>query len=90
MEATSKEQSAVGVGQVARALILRAHSEGKNISNEDLAARVVKIFEDAGVAVTTSAASIAWYKNDLRKKGRLPGGARSAKSIEFDVDNIEL
>lgn len=80
----------VGVGQYARALIKFAAENNKNISNEELAAKVVAKFEEHGVNVRTSAAAIAWYKNDMRKKGLLPKGVQSAKSIEVDLDSVEF
>lgn len=81
----------VGVGKYARALIKHAHEQGKALSNEDLAAKVVAKFAEHGVEVKTSAAAIAWYKNDMRKKGQLPkGGGSSVKSIVVDLESIEL
>lgn len=94
--ATSDEQQAqpkatVGIGQVCRKLILKAYEQGKNLSNEELAIKVHELFDAQGVEIKTSAACIAWYKNDLRKKNLLPKGAgSSAKSIEVDLDSIEL
>jgi NADPH-dependent 2,4-dienoyl-CoA reductase/sulfur reductase-like enzyme len=81
--------SKMNVGAVCRALILKAEESGKAISNEDLAAKVVQIFEEHGVEVKTSAACIAWYKSDMRKKGELIGKAQ-AKSITIDLDTVEL
>lgn len=81
--------SKMNVGAVCRALILKADQEGKTISNEDLASKVVKIFEEHDVTVKTSAACIAWYKSDMRKKGILVGKAQ-AKSITIDLDTVEL
>ena len=81
--------SKMNVGAVCRALILKAEQEGKSIGNEDLATKVVKLFEDQGVTVKTSAACIAWYKSDMRKKGQLIGKAQS-KSIVLDLDEVEL
>lgn len=84
-------QKAVGIGQVSRQLILLAHKQGKNLSNEELAIKVHELFDAQGVEIRTSAACIAWYKNDMRKKGLLPKGAgASAKSIALDLDSIEL
>jgi len=81
-----------GIGSVAKKLILKAHNEGKSMTNEQLAELVVKIFKDKGIEVKTGAASIAWYKNDLRKKNLLPKGAMSggAKSIAFDIESVEF
>ena len=81
--------SKVNVASVSRALILKAHKEGVTISNEDLAAKVVKIFEEHQVPVKTSASCIAWYKSKMRKEG-LIGQSAGAKSIELDLDSIEL
>lgn len=81
----------VGVGQYARALIKYASENGKNLSNEQIAAKVVEKFKEHGVDVRTSAAAIAWYKNDMRKKGQLPkGSGQGAKSIVLDIESIEL
>ncbi len=81
--------SKMNVGAVCRALILKADQEGKSISNEDLATKVVNIFKQHEVEVKTSAACIAWYKSDMRKKGILIGKAQ-AKSITIELDSIEL
>jgi CO dehydrogenase/acetyl-CoA synthase epsilon subunit len=81
--------SKVNVGQVCRALILKNEEMGSKMTNEELASRVVKIFEEQQVAVKTSAACVAWYKNDMRKKGILVGKSQP-KSIELDLDQLEL
>jgi hypothetical protein len=81
--------SKMNVGAVCRALILKADQEGKSISNEDLATKVVNVFKQHEVEVKTSAACIAWYKSDMRKKGILVGKAQ-AKSITIDLDTVEL
>jgi len=81
--------SKMNVGQVCRTLILKAETEGKTISNEDLALKVVELFKNQEVEVKTSAACIAWYKSDMRKKGE-PIGKSQPKSIEFDLDEVEL
>lgn len=81
--------SKLNVGGLARALILKADQEGRAISNEDLANKIVKIFEDNGIEVKTTAACIAWYKSDMRKKGQLIGKAQR-KSIELNLEDIEL
>jgi hypothetical protein len=78
----------MNVGQVCRALILKFEASGTAMTNEDLATKVVKLFEEQDVTVKTSAACIAWYKSDMRKKGQLVGKAQ-AKSIELDLDAIE-
>jgi len=80
-----------GIGAVAKQLILRAYKEQRAMTNEQLAELVVQIFKAKGIAVKTGAASIAWYKNDMRKKGQLPkGSAQSAKSIAFNIDEINF
>lgn len=81
--------SKMNVGAVCRALILKAEVEGKSISNEDLATKVVGIFKQHDVEVKTSAACIAWYKSDMRKKGQLVGKSQ-AKSIALNLDEIDL
>jgi hypothetical protein len=81
--------SKVNVGQVCRALILKNEEQGSKMSNEELAQRAVKIFADAEIEVKTSAACIAWYKNDMRKKGVLVGKSQP-KSIELNLDELEL
>ena len=81
----------VGVGQYARALIKHAVTNNLVLSNEQLAAKVVEKFKTHGVEVKTSAAAIAWYKNDMRKKGQLAQGAGArAKSIAIDMTEIAL
>lgn len=80
----------VGVGQYARALIKHAAENKVSLSNEELAAKVVAKFKEHGVEVKTSAAAIAWYKNDMRKKGLLGKGNQGAKSITLDLESIEL
>ena len=81
--------SKVNVAFVSRALIQKAHDENKSISNEDLASKVVAIFKAHDVEVKTSASCIAWYKSKMRKEG-LIGQSASSKSIELDLDDIEL
>jgi len=80
------------IGAVAKLVILKAFNENKAISNDELANIVVKIFKDKGVEVKTGAASIAWYKNDMRKRGQLPKGAMSggSKKIAFDINDISF
>lgn len=81
--------SKMNVGAVCRALILKAEESGVTISNEDLAIKVVKLFQEHEVEVKTSAACIAWYKSDMRKKGQLIGKAQR-KAISIDLDELEL
>ena len=81
--------SQVNVGQVCRALILKNEEAVQKLSNEELAQKVVGIFKEQEVEVRTSAACIAWYKNDMRKKGVLVGKSQP-KSIVLDLENIEL
>ena len=81
--------STVNVGQVCRALILKNEDLEKKFSNEELAQKVVEIFKEKEVEVKASAACVAWYKNDMRKKGILVGKSQ-AKSIVMDLDTIEL
>lgn len=80
----------VGVGQYARALIKQAAESKTSLSNEQIAAKVVAKFKEHGVEVKTSAAAIAWYKNDMRKKGLLGKGTAGAKSIVLDMSSVEL
>lgn len=81
--------STVTVGQVCRALILKNEDLEKKFSNEELAQKVVELFAEREVAVKTSSACIAWYKNDMRKKGILISKSH-AKAIVIDLDTIEL
>lgn len=81
--------SKFNVASVSRFLIQKAYDEGKTISNEDLATKVVEIFKGKEVEVKTSASCIAWYKSKMRKEG-LIGQSAGAKSIEVDLDSIEL
>ena len=78
-----------GVGDLARKLILKSYNEGLNWSNEQIAMLVVQTLAKHGMEVKTGASSIAWYKNDMRKKNQLPQG-RSTKSIEVDLESIAL
>ena len=56
-----------GIGATCRALILKAHAEGRNVTNEAMALKVRELFKAQGLEVKTGAASIAWYKNELRR-----------------------
>jgi len=86
-----KVVTTVSVGGYARALIKHAFDNKLNLTNEALAAKVVAKFKEHDIEVKTSASCIAWYKNDMRKKGILPKGVvQSAKSIAVDLENIEL
>jgi len=90
-EPSVTQTTTVGVGTYARILIKQAFEQKLALSNEDIAAKVVAKFKEHGVEVKTSAAAIAWYKNDMRKKGQLPKGAGAgAKSIAVDLESIEL
>lgn len=89
-EVKVQQVKTVGVGEYCRALILHAVKEGKNLSNEDLASKVVAKFKEHGVEVKTSAACIAWYKNDLRKKGKLEGGTAGKKTAQINLEEISL
>jgi len=79
----------LNVSIVSRTLIQKAYDNNVTISNEDLAKKVIEIFAQHDVEVKTSAACIAWYKSKMRKAG-LIGQSASAKSIEVDLDSIEL
>lgn len=83
-------KTVVTVGSYSRALIKHAHQNGLNWTNEVIAEKVVAKFAEHEVAVKTSAACIAWYKSDMRKKGVLPKGAGGGKSIMLDLESIEL
>jgi len=80
--------SQMNVGQVCRALILKYDSENVKVTNEELATKVVELFKKHDVAVKTSASCIAWYKNDMKKKGIILKKSQ-VKSIEIDLDTIE-
>jgi len=79
----------VNVATVSRALIQKAHDNNVTISNEDLALRVVAEFAKHDVTVKTTASCIAWYKSKMRKEGKI-GQSASAKSIAFDIDEVEF
>ena len=81
--------SKLNVGQVCRALILKAEEAGKSITNEDMALKVKALFEEHGVEVKTSASCIAWYKNKLRDEGHLISKGQR-KSITIDVATVEF
>jgi hypothetical protein len=74
---------AVGIGQFCRYLLLNS-----NKSNAEILELVLKNFEGA----KTTAACIAWYKADLRKRKLLPPGTAgrgSAKQIEFSSEELD-
>ena len=81
--------SKMNVSAVCRALILKNEELGGGLTNEALAQRVIQIFADHNVKVGTSASCVAWYKNKMRKEGIVLGKSAS-KSIEVDLDTIEL
>lgn len=81
--------SKMNVGNVCRALILKAEENNVKITNEDLALKVVEIFKQHDVTVKTSGACIAWYKSDMRKKNILISKS-AIKTIELDMDSVEL
>lgn len=78
-----------GVGDLARKLIKKSYNEHLNWTNEQIAMLVVQTLAKYEITVKTSAAAIAWYKNDMRKKGELPKG-HSTKHIEVNLDEIVL
>ena len=97
MEQTDQDQAVqvqqvmtVSVGVLCRALIKKAHDESKHISNEELAKKVVGLFKEQNVEVKTSAACIAWYKNDMRKKGVLPSGTSAGRFVTINLDDVDL
>ena len=75
-------KAAMGIGQFVRYLLTKS-----NKSNAEVLELVLKTFEGA----KTTAACIAWYKSDLRKKGVLPKGeGRSAtKMVEITAEELE-
>ena len=79
-----------GIGATCRALILKAYAEGRNVTNEAMALKVRELFKAQGLDVKTGAASIAWYKNDLRKKGLLKGGSGGGTKIELDLSTVSF
>ena len=90
LEAEPNEQSAeqeapkaaMGIGMFVRYMLTKS-----NKSNAEVLELVLKTFEGA----KTTAACIAWYKSDLRKKGVLPKGeGRSAtKMVEITAEELE-
>jgi hypothetical protein len=89
-ETTVTTTPQVTVGVLARKFIKQAEEKGLKLTNEELALKVVEVFKKNDVEVKTSAACIAWYKNDMRKKGQLSGGGTVKKSIQIDLDDIDL
>ena len=81
--------SKMNVGQLCRGLILKNEELGTSLTNEALALKAVEIFKNHGVTVSTSASCIAWYKNKMRKEGIVLGKS-ATKSVEIDMDSIEL
>jgi len=88
-DAESNEQSTapivqvtMGIGQFCRHMMLNSTK-----SNTEILQLVLKLYPDA----KTTMACIAWYKTDLRKKGLLPAGeksARSTTSIAFSAEDL--
>ena len=78
-----------GIGATCRALILKAHAEGRNVTNEAMALKVRELFKAQGLEVKTGAASIAWYKNKMRDEGILISKGQK-KSITIDVESVEF
>jgi hypothetical protein len=72
----------MGIGQFVRWML-------KNTSktNAEILELTLKTFEGS----KTTAACIAWYKTDMRKKGLLTGGAQrgKAKVIELSAEDLE-
>ena len=81
--------SKMNVGQLCRTLILKNEESNAGLTNEALALKAVEIFKNNGVTVATSASCIAWYKNKMRKEGIVLGKS-AVKSIEVNIENIEL
>jgi CO dehydrogenase/acetyl-CoA synthase epsilon subunit len=76
-------EAAMGIGQVARKLILSK----PDATNKVVLERVLKLFPEA----KTTAACIAWYRNDLIKKGLLESGAkRSVLKVIVTADDLVL
>lgn len=74
-------QVAMGIGQFCRHMMLNSSK-----TNPEILALVLKLYPDA----KTTAACIAWYKSDLRKKGLLPAGdkARSTKLVDLSAEEL--
>ena len=62
------------IGNVSRALLL----DGKTT------AEVLAAIKVAFPKAKTTAACVAWYKSDLRKKGMIAGGKASAKAATYE------
>jgi hypothetical protein len=75
-------KASMGIGQFVRHMLTKS-----NKTNAEILELVLKTFEGA----KTTAACIAWYKTDLRKKGVLPKGeGRSAtKMVEITAEELE-
>jgi hypothetical protein len=74
-------QVTMGIGQFCRHMMLNSSK-----SNTEILAMVLKLYPEA----KTTAACIAWYKSDLRKKGLLVGenAVRSTVKIEFTPEML--
>jgi CO dehydrogenase/acetyl-CoA synthase epsilon subunit len=76
-------ESAMGIGAVARKLIIG----NTTATNKQVLERVLKLFPEA----KTTAACIAWYRNDLVKKGLIAANAsRTVLKIEVKDEDFVL
>lgn len=75
---TSNEQQVMNIGQLARYLLTHTSKTGAEIL-----AIIKQKFPDA----KTGPASIAWYKNDLKKKGIL---AKTNQKFSAEIDLSEF
>jgi CO dehydrogenase/acetyl-CoA synthase epsilon subunit len=76
-------ETAMGIGAVARKLIIG----NTTATNKQVLERVLKLFPEA----KTTAACIAWYRNDLVKKGLIAANAsRTVLKIEVKDEDFVL
>jgi len=80
-DAPSTKVESLGIGQFVRHMLL--HSKK---TNDEILQMVLKAYEGS----KTTAACIAWYKTDLRKKGLLDGVQTRSKNkvVQFTAEQL--
>jgi hypothetical protein len=70
-----------GIGQFVRHML-----KNSTKTNAEILELTLKAFEGS----KTTAACIAWYKTDMRKKGLLPGGVQRGRTKTVELSAAEL
>lgn len=81
LETLPKVTQSMGIGQFVRHLLLKSTK-----TNAEILELVAKHFPES----KTTAACIAWYKSDLRKKGLLEGGKSRGSVKTVELSEAEL